>query len=134
MAYWILKTEPSTYSFTDLQKSGRAVWDGVANPVALKNLRAMAVGDEVLIYHTGDEKAVVGLARVVTAAYPDPKQDDPRLVVVDLEAGRPVPTPVSLKAIKADPVFADLALVRQGRLSVVPVPAALWARLRSMGA
>ena len=134
MAYWILKTEPSTYSFTDLQKSGRAVWDGVANPVALKNLRAMAVGDEVMIYHTGDEKAVVGLARVVTAAYPDPKQDDPRLVVVDLEAGRPVPTPVSLKAIKADPAFADLALVRQGRLSVVPVSAALWARLLTMGA
>jgi len=134
MAYWILKTEPSTYSFADLQKSGRAVWDGVANPVALKNLRAMAVGDEVMIYHTGDEKAVVGLARVVTAAYPDPKQDDPRLVVVDLEAGKPVPTPVSLKAIKADPAFADLALVRQGRLSVVPVSAALWARLLTMGA
>jgi predicted RNA-binding protein with PUA-like domain len=134
MAYWILKTEPSTYSFTDLQKSGRAVWDGVANPVALKNLRAMAVGDEVMIYHTGDEKAVVGLARVVRAAYPDPKQDDPRLAVVDLEAGKPVPTPVSLKAIKADPAFADLALVRQGRLSVVPVPAALWARLLTMGA
>jgi predicted RNA-binding protein with PUA-like domain len=85
-----------------------------------------------MIYHTGDEKAVVGLARVVRAAYPDPRQDDPRLVVVDLEAGKPVPTPVSLKAIKADPAFADLALVRQGRLSVVPVPAPVWQRLRDM--
>ncbi len=134
MAFWILKTEPSTYSFADLQKAKRAVWDGVANPVALKNLRAMAVGDEAMIYHTGDEKAVVGLARVVRAAYADPKQDDPRLVVVDLEAGKPMPTPVTLKAIKADPVFAELALVRQGRLSVVPVPAALWTRLLDMGA
>src|SRR6478672_1771256 len=112
MAHWILKTEPSTYSFADLQKAGRAVWDGVANPVALKNLRDMAVGDEVLIYHTGDEKAAVGHARVVKAAYPDPKQDDPKLVVVDLEAGKPLTSPVTLAAIKADPAFADLALVR----------------------
>ena len=134
MAHWILKTEPSTYSFADLQKAGRAVWDGVANPVAIRNLREMAVGDDVLIYHTGDEKAVVGHAKVVKAAYPDPKQDDPRLVVVDLEAGKPLATPVTLKAIKADPAFADLALVRQGRLSVVPVPAPLWSRLLEMGA
>jgi predicted RNA-binding protein with PUA-like domain len=134
MAHWILKTEPSTYSFADLQKTTRAVWDGVANPVALRHLREMAVGDEVLIYHTGDEKAVVGHAKVVKAAYPDPKQDDPKLVVVDLEAGKPLPSPVTLKAIKADPAFADLALVRQGRLSVVPVPALLWSRLLKMGA
>ena len=134
MAHWILKTEPSTYSFADLQKTTRAVWDGVANPVALRHLREMAVGDEVLIYHTGDEKAVVGHAKVVKAAYPDPKQDDPKLVVVDLEAGKPLPSPVTLKAIKADPAFADLALVRQGRLSVVPVPALLWSRLLKMWA
>jgi predicted RNA-binding protein with PUA-like domain len=133
MAHWILKTEPSTYSFTDLRKAGRAVWDGVANPVALKHLREMAVGDDVLIYHTGDEKAVVGHARVVKAAYPDPKQDDPKLVVVDLEAGKSLASPVTLAAIKADPAFADLALVRQGRLSVVPVPAPLWSRLLKMG-
>lgn len=134
MAHWILKTEPSTYSFADLQKAGRAVWDGVANPVALRNLREMAVGDEVLIYHTGDEKAVVGHAKVAKAAYPDPKQDDAKLVVVDLEAGKPLNTPVTLKAIKSDPAFADLALVRQGRLSVVPVPVPLWSRLLKMGA
>jgi len=134
MAYWILKTEPSTYSFAALQKATRAVWDGVANPVALKHLREMNVGDDVLIYHTGDEKAVVGHAKVVKAAYPDPRQDDPKLVVVDLEAGKPLATSVTLKAIKADPAFAELALVRQGRLSVVPVPAPLWARLLKMGA
>jgi len=134
MAYWILKTEPSTYSFADLQKATRTVWDGVANPVALKHLREMNVGDDVLIYHTGDEKAVVGHAKVVKAAYPDPRQDDPKLVVVDLEAGKPLATSVTLKAIKADPAFAELALVRQGRLSVVPVPALLWARLLKMGA
>ena len=134
MAYWILKTEPSTYSFADLQKATRAVWDGVANPVALKHLREMNVGDDVLIYHTGDEKAVVGHAKVVKAAYPDPRQDDPKLVVVDLEAGKALATSVTLKAIKADPAFAELALVRQGRLSVVPVPAPLWARLLKMGA
>ena len=133
MAHWILKTEPSTYSFADLRKAGRAVWDGVANPVALKHLREMAVGDDVLIYHTGDEKAAVGRARVVKAAYPDPKQDDPKLVVVDLEAGKPLASAVTLAAITADPAFADLALVRQGRLSVVPVPAPLWARLLRMG-
>ena len=134
MAYWILKTEPSTYSFADLQKATRTVWDGVANPVALKHLREMNVGDDVLIYHTGDEKAVVGHAKVVKAAYPDPRQDDPKLVVVDLEAGKPLATSVTLKAIKADPAFAELALVRQGRLSVVPVPAPLWARMLKMGA
>ena len=122
MAHWILKTEPSTYSFQDLVKAKRAVWDGVSNPVALRNMREMAVGDEVIIYHTGDEKACVGFARVVKAAYPDPKQKDPKLVVVDLEAGKPLARPVTLAEIKADPVFSDLALVRQGRLSVVPVP------------
>jgi predicted RNA-binding protein with PUA-like domain len=134
MAHWILKTEPSTYSFQDLVKAKRAVWDGVSNPVALRNMREMAVGDEVIIYHTGDEKACVGFARVVKAAYPDPKQKDPKLVVVDLEAGKPLARPVTLAEIKADPVFADLALVRQGRLSVVPVPLPQWRHLVGLGA
>ena len=134
MAHWILKTEPSTYSFQDLVKAKRAVWDGVSNPVALRNMREMAVGDEVIIYHTGDEKACVGFARVVKAAYPDPKQKDPKLVVVDLEAGKPLARPVTLAEIKADPVFGDLALVRQGRLSVVPVPLPQWRHLVGLGA
>jgi predicted RNA-binding protein with PUA-like domain len=131
--HWILKTEPSAYSFSRLRSEGRAVWDGVTNPLALKHLREMAVGDDVLIYHTGDEKAAVGLARVARAAYPDPKAGDPRLVVVDLVVGHPLPKPVPLAAVKADPAFADLALVRMGRLSVVPVPAAQWKRLLAMG-
>ncbi len=134
MAHWILKTEPSTYSFQDLVKAKRAVWDGVSNPVALRNMREMAVGDDVIIYHTGDEKACVGLAKVVKAAYPDPKQKDPKLVVVDLEAGKPLARPVTLAEIKADPVFADLAVVRQGRLSVVPVPLPQWRHLVGLGA
>jgi predicted RNA-binding protein with PUA-like domain len=129
MSYWILKTEPSTYSFADLQRAKRAVWDGVKNPVALKHLRTMRAGDEVLIYHSGDERAVIGRARVAKAAYPDPKQNNPKLVVVDLAAGSRLPTPVSLAAIKADPAFRDLALVRMGRLSVVPASAAQWKRL-----
>jgi predicted RNA-binding protein with PUA-like domain len=131
-AGWILKTEPSEYSFDRLASERRAVWDGVTNPLALRHLREMAVGDPVLIYHTGDEKAAVGLARVVRAAYPDPKGDDPKHVVVDVEYVRPLKHPVTLKAVKADPAFADFALVRMGRLSVVPVTAAQWKRLLEM--
>jgi predicted RNA-binding protein with PUA-like domain len=129
MSYWILKTEPSTYSFTDLRRAGSTAWDGVKNPVALKNLRAMARGDDVMIYHTGSEKAAVGLARVTKRAYPDPKKKDPKLVVVDLRAGAALPAPVPLAAIRADPVFRDMALVRMPRLSVVPATAAQWKRL-----
>jgi predicted RNA-binding protein with PUA-like domain len=129
MQYWILKTEPSTYSVDDLLRQKTAVWDGVKNPLALKHLRAMQSGDEVLIYHTGDEKAVVGTARVTKPAYPDPKQKDPKLVVVDLRAGDRVPAPVPLSVIKSDPLFQDLALVRMPRLSVVPATAAQWKRL-----
>jgi predicted RNA-binding protein with PUA-like domain len=131
MAYWILKTEPSTYSFQRLVQERTAVWDGVKNPVALKHIRSMAKGDAVLIYHTGDEKACVGLAEVASAPYPD--QKDAKLTVVDLKAGDPLPRPVTLAAIKADPAFADLALVRMGRLSVVPATAAQWKKLLAMG-
>jgi predicted RNA-binding protein with PUA-like domain len=129
-SYWILKTEPSTYSFDRLLKERTTVWDGVSNPLALKHLREMAVGDKVLIYHTGNEKAAVGLAHVTRAAYPDP--NDAKLVVVDLQADRPLPKPVPLAAVKADSAFADLALVRMGRLSVVPVKREQWERLMEM--
>jgi predicted RNA-binding protein with PUA-like domain len=128
--YWILKTEPSTYSFHSLVREGTAVWDGVSNPVALKNIRSMAPGDQVMIYHTGDEKAIVGFASVVSDPRPDPK--NPKLVVVDLKAGAAIAKPVTLSAIKTDPAFADLALVRQGRLSVVPVPPPIWKRLLAL--
>jgi predicted RNA-binding protein with PUA-like domain len=132
MAYWLLKTEPDAYSYDELARDGVTVWDGVANNAALLYLRAMAPGDQALIYHTGDERRAVGLAEVTSAPYPDPKLDDPKLVVVDVRALGPLPAPVGLAAIKADPFFADFALVRQGRLSVVPVSPEQWARLLAM--
>ena len=132
--YWVVKTEPSTYSFDDLARQKTAVWDGVKNNLALKHLGSMKPGDEVLVYHTGDEKAVVGVAQVTRAAYPDPKQNDPKLVVVDLKAGARLPRPVPLAEIKKDRAFADLALVRIGRLSVSPVSAEQYQRLLRMGA
>ncbi len=132
MAYWLLKTEPEAYSYDDLARDGVTVWDGVANNAALIHLRAMAPGDEALIYHTSDERRAVGRAAVVSGPYPDPQREDPRLVVVDVRAVAPLPAPVGLAAIKADPFFADFALVRQGRLSVVPVSAAQWSRLLAL--
>ncbi|MFO7262325.1 MAG: EVE domain-containing protein [bacterium] len=132
-SYWIVKTEPSSYSFGDLERDRRTVWDGVKNAVALKNIRAMRKGDAVMVYHTGDEKQIVGLASVVSDPYPDPKADDDALVVVDVEVGERLPRPVTLAEIKADPDFKDLALVRQGRLSVVPVEERLWKKLLRMG-
>ncbi len=124
--YWLLKTEPSTYAFDDLERDGKGVWDGVANPVALKNLRAMAAGDECFVYHTGGEKRIVGIARVTRAAYPDPKQSDPKLVVVDLAPVKRVARPVTLAEVKGDERFADWELVRIARLSVMPVAESRW--------
>lgn len=117
--HWLLKTEPSTYSWDDLERERKAVWDGVTNPVALRNMAAMKPDDDALIYHTGDEKAVVGLARVTKAVYPDPKAKDPKLLVVDLAPVRRVARRTTLAEIKADPLFKESPLVRQGRLSVV---------------
>ena len=131
--YWILKTEPSSYSFDQLEREKTAVWDGVKNNLALKHIRQMTPGDRVLIYHTGDEKAVVGMAEVVSVPYPDPKTKDPKLFVVDLKAAGRLPQPVSLAAIKADKAFADLALVRMGRLSVAPATEPQWKRLLQLG-
>ncbi len=130
--HWILKTEPSAYGFTDLVRDRRTRWEGVSNPVALKHLRSMLEGDEALIYHTGNEKSLIGLARIASAPYPDPSQKDERLVVVDIEAGKPLPRRVSLAEIKADPAFKDLGLVRLSRLSVVPVEPDQWKRLLAM--
>jgi predicted RNA-binding protein with PUA-like domain len=128
--HWLLKTEPSTYSWDDLEREKTAVWDGVSNPVALKNLAAMKPGDDALIYHTGDEKAVVGLARVTKAAYPDPKAKDPKLLVVDVTSVRRLARLVTLQEIKADPLFRDSPLVRQGRLSVVSLTDGQFERFR----
>ncbi len=133
MAYWILKTDADTYPFDQLERERRAVWDGVSNAVALKHIRSMAPGDTALIYHSNVGKELVGLARITSAPYPDPKHQDPKLVVVELEADRRLPRRVSLAAIKADPTFSDLGLVRMSRLSVSPVPAEQWKKLLQMG-
>jgi len=126
---WIFKTEPDSYSFDDLLRKKRDIWDGVRNHVALKHLRNTSVGDPVLIYHTGSQRALVGLARVTRAAHADPSSDDPKMVVVEIAADRPLTRPVPLSEIKADPLYRDFDLVRLGRLSVIPVPEALWSDL-----
>lgn len=130
--FWILKTDADTYPFDQLERERRTVWDGVSNALALKHIRTMARGDRLLIYHSGGEKAIVGLARVVSAPYADPKAKDAGLTVVEVEAGPRLPHPVSLATIKSDPAFRDLALVRMPRLSVVPVSPTLWNRLLEM--
>ena len=113
---YLLKTEPSTYSFADLQREKVTVWDGVSNPVALKHLRAMEPGERLVIYHTGAEKTAVGIASVVSV-----DNSDPRNPVVKIKTGNAIARPRSLAEIKANKLFADSPLVRQGRLSVVPL-------------
>lgn len=138
MATFLLKTEPATYSFDRLVKERRCVWDGVSNAAALISVRMMKRGDSVIVYHTGDEKAIVGLATVTTDPYEDPKKPgktvagEPKFAVVDLEPVAPAKTHVTLAAIKADARFKDFALVKQGRLSVMPVAKTLDRLLRKM--
>lgn len=137
MPTFLFKTEPSEFSFDDLAKAGPSFWDGVKNPQALIHLRTIRPGDEVLIYHTGNDKAIVGLARAESGPVADPKnpgmndRGEPRFAVVKLTAVGRFPSPVELGRIKADARFADFGLVRQGRLSVMPVPPALDRILRS---
>lgn len=121
---YLLKTEPRVYSFSDLQRDGQTVWDGVTNPVAVKHLREMNPGDELVIYHTGDEKSAVGTAFVVSV---DPK--DPKTPLVTIRAGKAIARPLTLGEMKEKAQFADSPLVRQGRLSVVPLTAAQWKAL-----
>jgi len=113
---YLLKTEPSTYSFADLQKEKTTTWDGVSNPVALKNMARMKPGERLVIYHTGDEKSAVGTATVVSV-----DASDPRNPQVKIKAGRPSAKPVTLAEVKANNIFSESPLVRQGRLSVVPL-------------
>jgi predicted RNA-binding protein with PUA-like domain len=122
--YYLLKTEPSEYSFADLQRDKATVWDGVSNPVAIRNLREMKPGAQLIVYHTGDEKRVVGTAKVISVDASNPKKPE-----VEIQAGKPLAKPVSLAEIKASKLFADSPLVRQGRLSVVPLTAAQYQRL-----
>lgn len=130
-SYWLVKSEPSSYAWERLVKDGGTVWDGVRNPLARQHLAAMRKGDLVLYYHSNVGKEVVGIARVVREAHPDPK--DVRWLAVDVEPVRPLAEPVSLATIKADPKLADLALVRQSRLSVMPVSKAHFERILALG-
>jgi predicted RNA-binding protein with PUA-like domain len=123
---WLLKTEPTDYSYDQLEQDGRTRWDGVSNPAALKNIRAMKAGDRAFLYHTGRERAVVGVVEIVTSAYPDPEAKQAKLVVIDIEARSRLGRPVTLAELKALPAFEGSPLVRQGRLSVVPLTADQW--------
>ena len=126
--HWLLKSDPDEYSFDDLLRDGRTVWDGVTNNLALQNLRRIKKGDDLLIYHSGDEKALVGLAQAVSDPYPDPNADDTKFVVVDIKPKKRVKRALTLAEIKQMPEFAAFPLVRLPRLSVVPVSEE-WERL-----
>ena len=132
MARWLLKTEPDCYSWDRLVQDRKTTWDGVNNALALKHIRTMQKGDLALIYHTGDERAAVGVAEIVSAPYPDPGEDDDRLAVVDVKPKKKLKQSVALADIKADPAFAGWDLLRIGRLSVVPVPDAMWKRIEEL--
>jgi predicted RNA-binding protein with PUA-like domain len=123
---FLVKEEPSNYAFAAFQKDGGATWTGVKNPLAQKHLRSIKKGDLVFYYHTGDERTVVGIAKAKGDAYPDPADDTGRAHVVDLVPVKALPRPVTLAEIKADKRFADFALVRMSRLSVMPVSADQW--------
>ena len=129
MARFVVKTEPSTYSFADLTRDRKTVWDGVSNPVACRNLATVKKGDTVVVYHTGDEKSAVGLAVATSDAYPDPKLKNPKRPVVDLAPERALPKPVSLAQVKADAVLKATELARLPRLSVIPFSEAQYQRL-----
>jgi predicted RNA-binding protein with PUA-like domain len=129
VAYWLLKTEPEEYSYCDLERDGTTVWEGVSNSLALKHLRTMEIGDLALIYHTGKQRRVIGVAQVVSQPYPDPKLDDAKRVVVQVRAVRRVQEPITLTQIKQDGNFEGFDLVRLTRLSVVPVSEPHWQRL-----
>lgn len=130
--HWLFKTEPSVYSFQQLQKDKKTIWDGVKNNLALKNLKDIKKGDEILIYHTGEEKAAVGIARALSEAYPDPSQKNPKLLVVDIEAMKPLPRPVTLAEVKANKKLANFDLVRLSRLSIMKVNDDQWKLLEGM--
>jgi predicted RNA-binding protein with PUA-like domain len=130
MAYWLMKSEPGSYAWDDLVRDGTAEWDGVRNPAARLHLRAMKAGDRALFYHSGADKAAVGIMRIAREAAPDPK--DPNWVSVAVEPVAPLGPPVTLAAIKADPRLAGLEMLRQSRLSVSPVRDEEWAAILDM--
>jgi len=131
---WLFKEEPTHYSYDDFDKDGKTVWSGVKNPVAQKHLRAVKKGDRIFYYHTGDERAIVGVARAAGDAYADPKDATGKSAVVDVVPVKKLARPVTLKEIKATPAFKDFPLVRISRLSVMPVTDAEWKRIEEMAA
>ncbi len=133
MAYWIMKSEPSAYSWDQLVKDGKTNWSGVRNFQAAANLKAMKPGDRAFFYHSNEGLAIVGIMEIVKAAYPDPSDKEGKFVQVDVKPLAPVPKPVTLSEIKAEPKLKELKLVRQGRLSVSPVSAEEWKLLCKMG-
>ncbi|WP_114954148.1 EVE domain-containing protein [Sphingosinicella terrae] len=130
MAYWLMKSEPTSYSWQDLVRDGGTEWDGVRNNAARLHLRAMKAGDEAFFYHSMADKAVVGIMRIVREGQPDPKDND--WVSVRVEPVRPLARPVTLKEIKAEPALAQMELIRQSRLSVAPVRDEEWRKLLEM--
>ena len=132
MAYWLVKSEPNTYSFDDLQRDGRTVWDGVRNNAAALHLKAMKVGDEVLFYHSQEGLAVVGVAKVSKEAFPDASDPSGRFVAVELEPVRPLARPVTLAEMKTQAALSDMAMIRQSRLSVSPVTPEEWAAIQKL--
>jgi predicted RNA-binding protein with PUA-like domain len=131
-SHWLVKSEPNTYSFEDLQRDGRTVWDGVRNNAAALHLKAMAEGDEVLFYHSQEGLAVVGVAKVVRTAFPDASDPTGRFVAVELAPVRPLKTPVTLAQMKAEPALSEMAMLRQSRLSVSPVTDDQWRTILKM--
>ncbi|CAN7499218.1 EVE domain-containing protein [Phenylobacterium sp. LjRoot225] len=126
MAYWLVKSEPTTYAYADLERDGRTVWDGVRNNAAALHLKAMKTGDEVLYYHSQEGKAVVGVAKVAKEAFPDASDPSGRFVAVELAPVRPLKRPVILAEMKAEPKLAAMEMIRQSRLSVSPVRPEEW--------
>jgi predicted RNA-binding protein with PUA-like domain len=133
MAYWLVKSEPSTYSWDRLVKEGKTHWDGVRNHQAAANLKSMKAGDRVFFYHSNEGLAVVGIAEVAKTAYPDASDKTGKFVMVDLKPGMALKQPVTLATIKAEPKLKDIALIRQSRLSVMPIEAAAWKLICKMG-
>jgi predicted RNA-binding protein with PUA-like domain len=132
VAIWLLKTEPTVYSYDDLERDVSTMWDGVTNNAALKNIRAIEKGDLAIIYHTGDERAAIGIAEVTKGYYVNPEHDDPKLAVCDVKAKYRLKNPVTLKQVKERADLQDWDLVRLSRLSVVPVNDEQWEILQEM--
>jgi predicted RNA-binding protein with PUA-like domain len=126
MAKWLLKTEPTVYSYSQLEQDKKACWDGVTSPGGLFQIKTVKKGDLAFIYHTGDEKQVVGIAEIISGPYPDPKTGNPKIVVFDIRPKQRLKNPVTLEAVKADKRFKDSRLVNEPRLSVQPMPDNLW--------